>query len=69
MKQTLALSLLLCAALAAGCGKKHAQTTPSGAVEQKQDGSSTGGPSYGGATYGAPAGASAAPADPCSAPK
>lgn len=67
MKKTLVVSIVLAAALAVGCGKKNAQTTPTNPsdtkTEMKQDGDSMGGASYGGAkTQGGAA-------DPCAAPK
>ena len=67
MKKMFAVSLVLAAALAMGCSKKNAQTTPTNGgdtkTEMKKDGDSMGGASYGGAkTDGT------APADPCAAP-
>jgi hypothetical protein len=67
MKKMFVVSLVLAAALAMGCSKKNAQTTPTGTdtkTEMKKDGSGMGGDSYGGAkTDGGGA------ADPCAAPK
>jgi hypothetical protein len=63
MKKMFVVSLVLAAALAIGCSKKNAQTTPTGTkTEMKKDGGSTGGATYGGAkTEGG--------ADPGTAPK
>ena len=66
MKKMFVVSLVLAAALAMGCGKKNAQTTPTSTgtkTEMKQDGNSMGGAGYGGAK---PQGGGAA--DPCAAP-
>ena len=60
------VSIVLAAALAMGCSKKNAQTTPTppgdAKTDMKKDGDATGGGTYGGAT-------TPDPADPCAAPK
>ena len=66
MKKMFVVSIVLVAALAMGCSKKNAQTTPTppgDKTDMKKDGDA-----MGGGTYGAPA-TPDAPADPCAAPK
>lgn len=51
MKKMFAVSFVLAAALAMGCSKKNAQTTPTGTgtqTEMKKEGSDMGGATYGG---------------------
>ena len=65
MKQMFVVSLVLAAALAMGCSKKQAPTTPTldNKSEMKKEGDGMGGATYGGAKT------DPAPADPCAAPK
>jgi len=67
MKKTFVVSFVLAAALAVGCGKKQAQTTPTsntGGNQTEMKNGATGGATYGGTKPG-PGGAT----DPCAAPK
>lgn len=68
MTKMLAVSLVLAAALAMGCSKKNAQTTPNntgGTQGEMKSGSDMGGATYGGDKGGGGTDA----ADPCGAPK